>query len=205
MIFTQRAVGTFSNYEVTDIALRDLHKNHFPMEQISLIGNEINNEVEVTGVNTSEDLINVGQLRTDKNKAAKKATDGAIAGITVGGFTGLLIGLGAIAIPGLGPIMLAGAAATALATTISGGVIGGAIGSLAGGLVGLGIPADRAEVYSDLVAKGNYLLMVEGCESDITLAENILTNHKIKNWFVYEIPQEVEPRVKPIQVEHLRA
>lgn len=205
MIFTQRAVGTFSNYEMTDIALRDLHKNNFPMEQISLIGNEINNEVEVTGVNTSEDIVNVGHLRTDKNKAVETATDGAMAGMTVGGFTGLLIGLGAIAIPGLGPIMLAGAAATALATTISGGVIGGAIGSLGGGLVGLGIPADRAKVYSDLISKGNYLLMVEGSPSDITLAENILNNHKINNWFVYEIPQELEPIAKPIYVEHLRA
>lgn len=205
MIFTQRAVGTFSNYEVTDIALRDLHKNNFPMEQISLVGNEINNEVEVTGVNTSENLVDVGNLRTDKNKAGETATDGAIAGISVGGFTGLLIGLGAIAIPGLGPIMLAGAAATALATTISGGVIGGAIGSLAGGLVGLGIPADRAKVYSDLVSKGNYLLIVEGSHRDIILAEKIFTNHKINNWFVYEIPQETEPTAKPIHVEHLRA
>lgn len=197
-MLTQRAIGTFSNYETTDIALRDLQKNNFFMEQVSVVGREINSEVEVTGVNTSEDLVNVGNLRTDKNKSVETATDGAIAGITVGGFTGLLIGLGAIAIPGIGPIMLAGAGATALATTLSGGVIGGAIGGLGGGLVGLGIPADRATVYSDLLSKGNYLIMVEGSNSDVSLAGTIFENHKIENWYVYDIPKEsIEPE-KPI-------
>lgn len=200
MISKQRAVGTFSNYEATEIALRDLKENGFMMDQISVIGRDIDRELELTGVNTSEDLVNVGNLRTDKNKAAETATDGAMAGLTLGGFTGLLVGLGAMAIPGVGPVMLAGAAATALATTLSGGVIGGAIGSLAGGLVGLGIPADRAKVYSDLISEGNYLIMVEGSDADITLAETIFTKHEIQNWYAYDLvdESESEPIEKPI-------
>ncbi|BAQ66344.1 signal transduction histidine kinase (STHK), LytS [Geminocystis sp. NIES-3709] len=198
MILKQGAVGTFTNYEATEIALRDLQKNNFPMEQISLIGREINNEVEVTGVNTSENLLNVGNLSTDKNKAPEKATDGAIAGITLGGFTGLLVGLGALVIPGMGPIMLAGAGATALATTLSGGVIGGAIGSLAGGLVGLGIPADRAKVYGDLVSEGKYLIIVEGANSEIAIAEKIFKEHDIHDWYVYDSPDQSQHTQKPI-------
>ncbi|WP_373479244.1 signal transduction histidine kinase (STHK), LytS [Geminocystis sp.] len=204
MILKKRAVGTFSNYETTEVALRDLKENNFLMEQISVIGSDIKNEIETTGVNTSEDLVNINNLRTDKNKASENATDGAIAGITLGGFTGLLVGLGAMAIPGVGPVMLAGAAATALATTLSGGVIGGAIGSLAGGLVGLGIPADRAEVYSDLISDGNYLIMVEGSESNITLAETIFSNHDIHDWYTYDLPNESVLTPKPILTDYSR-
>jgi hypothetical protein len=204
MILKKRAVGTFSNYETTEVALRYLKENNFLMEQISVIGSDIKNEIETTGVNTSEDLVNINNLRTDKNKASENATDGAIAGITLGGFTGLLVGLGAMAIPGVGPVMLAGAAATALATTLSGGVIGGAIGSLAGGLVGLGIPADRAKVYSDLISDGNYLIMVEGSEDDITLAETIFNNHGIHDWYTYDLPHESVLTPKPILTDYSR-
>lgn len=206
------AVGTFSNYEKTETALTELKENGFLMNQVSVVGRDINKEtelagvntsdqfvnadnldinenqvVEVTGVNRSDQLVDISNLHTDENKSAQKATDGAMAGITIGGFTGLLVGLGALAIPGIGPVMLAGAAATALASAISGGVIGGVAGSLAGGLVGLGIPADRATVYNDLVSQGNYLVMVEGSEEDITVAESIFSKHHIHEWYVYDL------------------
>jgi hypothetical protein len=64
--------------------------------------------------------MNIGNLDTDENVAKTGAKTGAIAGSAAGGIAGLLVGLGAIAIPGIGPIMLAGAAATAISTTISG-------------------------------------------------------------------------------------
>ena len=84
--------------------------------------------------------------------------------------------------------MLAGATATAIATALSGGVIGALAGSLAGSLIGLGIPEDRARLYGDLVAQGDYLVIVEGSESDIALAESILNKHGIDNWYVYDLP-----------------
>jgi len=77
-----------------------------------------------------------------------------VTGGTVGGLTGLLVRLGTLAIPGVGPIMLAGATATAIATAAAGGAIGAATGGILGGLVGLGIPEDRAKVYNDSVLQG---------------------------------------------------
>lgn len=198
MILQQRAVGTFANYEDTEMALRDLKGNGFIMEQISVIGPDIDKNIAVTGVNTSPDLVNLSNLHTDKNKADLKAADGAIAGMTVGGFAGLLVGLGALAIPGVGPVLLAGTAATALATTLSGGAIGAAVGSLAGGLVGLGIPADRAKVYNDLITKGNYLVIIEGSSDDIISAETIFANHNIENWYTYDLNDESKQTDKPV-------
>jgi uncharacterized membrane protein len=140
-------------------------------------------------------------LATDENKAKETAVDGAIAGITIGGFAGLLVGLGALAIPGVGPVMLAGAAATAIASAISGGVIGAAAGSLTGGLVGLGIPEDRAKLYDDRIAQGDYLVIVEGSEADINLAKSIFDKHDIDNWYIYDVSSK---SVTPIEIENPR-
>lgn len=195
MLFKQFAVGTFSNYAATELALRELKDRGFVMDRVSVVGRDINNYTELTGAKTSNRLADLGNdnLHTSDNKAGETATDGAIAGMTVGGFAGLLVGLGAIAIPGVGPVMLAGAAVTALASTISGGVIGGMTGSLVGGLVGLGIPGDRAKVYSDRIAEGDYLVMVEGSEDDLTLAESIFNQHGIHEWYAYDLPNEPVP------------
>ncbi|MBD2189962.1 signal transduction histidine kinase (STHK), LytS, partial [Pseudanabaena mucicola] len=113
------------------------------------------------------------------------AATGAASGGAVGGLTGLLVGLGLVAIPGVGPVMLAGAAATALATTLTGGAIGAAAGSLVGGLVGLGIPKDRAKIYSDRVEQGDYLVMVDGTDQEIRQAETIFQRYGIHEWGIY--------------------
>jgi hypothetical protein len=189
--FKQRGVGIFSSYETTEIALVELKNTGFLMDRVSVVGRDINSHTEVTGSHLSNRMVNVGNLDTNENKAEEIAKDGAIAGSTVGVFTGLLVGLGLVAIPGVGPVMLAGAVATAIASTISGGVIGAAAGSLAGGLMGLGMSEDRAKVYSDRVAHGDYLVMVEGSEADMALAESIFKNHHIHDWHIYDLPHNL--------------
>jgi hypothetical protein len=99
------------------------------------------------------------------------------------------VGLGALAIPGIGPVMLAGATATAIATTLSGTAIGAATGGLIGALIGLGIPEERARVYYDRVSRGDYLVMVEGTEEEIRRAELILSPRGIQDWGIYDTPK----------------
>lgn len=188
MMLQQRAVGSFSSYEKTELALHELKSNSFLMDRVSVIGKDIYHHAEFTGANVGDHVINTDELDSHENTSGETAADGAIAGATIGGFAGLLVGLGGLLIPGVGPVMLAGATATAIATAISGGAIGALAGSLAGSLIGLGIPEDRARLYSDRVAKGDYLIIVEGSESDIALAEAILNNHSIDNWYVYDLP-----------------
>jgi hypothetical protein len=193
MILERRAIGTFSNYEATEIALRELKNSNFLMDQVSVVGIDIDSHIEVTGANTSNRLADVGNLDTNENEAGETAKKGAVAGVTLGGLTGLLVGLGIVAIPGVGPVMLAGAAATAIGTAISGSAIGAAAGSLAGGLIGLEIPEDRAKVYSDRVSQGDYLVIVEGSKADIALAESIFSNRGIHDWYVYDLPSDSMP------------
>jgi hypothetical protein len=198
MMLEQRAIGTFTSYELAENALRKLKQTGFLMNQVSLIGKDINRHAESTGVHTNS-TIAVSDLNAEADETGAATQAGAAAGSALGGVTGLLVGLGAIAIPGVGPIMLAGAAATAIATTISGTAIGAAAGSLAGGLTGMGFSADRAQTYSDHVSEGRYLVMIEGTAADITRAEKAFANHPIHEWHVYDLPSNT---LQPVVSAH---
>jgi hypothetical protein len=179
--FNRRAVGTFSNYRDAEDALRELHSSGFSMDQVSIVGRDVDQHGGMTGTPGAGFTEGAKQTAAD-TQVDEGAGRGAAAGGVLGGLTGLLIGLGALAIPGIGPVVVGGAAATALATTLTGGAIGAAAGGLVGGLVGLGIPEDRARIYSDRVSRGEYLVMVEGSEADIRQAESILNRRGIQDW-----------------------
>src|SRR6266702_1975993 len=97
-------------------------------------------------------------------KAPEGATAGAGTGVVLGGAMGWLIGVGALAIPGLGPFIAAGPIMTALA----GAGVGGAVGGIAGALVGMGIPEYEAKRYEGRVKDGGILLSVHSDSSDWT-------------------------------------
>ena len=104
-------------------------------------------------------------------KAPEGTTTGVAAGGTIGGTLGLLAGIGALAIPGVGPFIAAGPIMGALA----GIGVGGAVGGLVGALVGMGIPEYEAKRYEGRVKEGGVLLSVHCDTSDeITRAKEIL-------------------------------
>ncbi len=111
----------------------------------------------------------------EKNtKAPEGATTGAAAGGAVGGTLGLLAGVGALAIPGLGPFIAAGPIMAALA----GLGVGGAVGGLVGALVGMGVPEYEAKRYEGRVKDGGVLLSVHcGTSDEITRAKKILEDN----------------------------
>jgi heat induced stress protein YflT len=109
---------------------------------------------------------------TEKNtKVPEGATTGAGVGGAVGGTLGLLAGIGALAIPGVGPLIAAGPIMGALA----GLGVGGTVGGLVGALVGLGIPEYEAKRYEGRVKDGGILLSVH-CDSsnEVSRAKDIL-------------------------------
>ena len=104
-------------------------------------------------------------------KAPEGTTTGVAAGGTIGGTLGLLAGIGALAIPGVGPLIAAGPIMGALA----GLGVGGAVGGLVGALVGMGIPEFEAKRYEGRVKNGGVLLSVHCDTSDeITRAKDVL-------------------------------
>lgn len=109
----------------------------------------------------------------EKNtKAPEGAVTGAGTGGVIGGALGWIAGIGALAIPGVGPFIAAGPIIAAL----SGAAIGATVGGVAGGLIGLGIPELEAKRYEGKIKEGNILISVHTENSEeITRAKDIFT------------------------------
>jgi len=95
-------------------------------------------------------------------KAPEGAATGAGTGGVLGGALGWLVGIGALAIPGMGPFIAAGPIMAAL----SGAAAGAAVGGLSGALIGMGIPEYEAKRYEGKVKDGNMLISVHTEDSD---------------------------------------
>ena len=97
-------------------------------------------------------------------KAPEGTATGATTGAVIGGALGWLAGIGALAIPGLGPFIAAGPIMGALGGVGAGGVVGGFIGAL----VGMGLPEYEAKRYEGMIREGGMLLSVHSDNSDWT-------------------------------------
>ena len=125
-----------------------LQASGFPSEEISIL------------LPDTEGKHDIGHVKA--TKAPEGATTGATTGGVTGGVIGLLAGIGALAIPGVGPLIAAGPIMAAL----SGAAIGGAAGGVVGGLIGLGIPEIEAKRYEEKLKAGNYLIAVHTHDGD---------------------------------------
>lgn len=106
-----------------------------------------------------------------ETKAPEGTTTGVVTGGAIGGTLGLLAGIGALAIPGVGPFIAAGPIMGALAGIGSGGLVGGIIGAL----VGMGIPEYEAKRYEGRIKEGGVLLSVHCDNSEwVSRAKEVL-------------------------------
>jgi uncharacterized membrane protein len=103
----------------------------------------------------SETQPELGAVKT--TKAPEGASAGAVTGGVLGGTLGLLAGIGALALPGFGPLIAAGPIMAALGGTAARAAGGGVVGAL----VGLGIPESEARVYEERLKAGGYLVAVQ--------------------------------------------
>jgi uncharacterized protein YcfJ len=169
VIHLKRACGIFPTRDQVEGALEELRASGFAMNQVSVINKEPEQAVVM------------------ENNAQEGTNIGAIAGGAVGGTVGLLVGLGTAAlIPGLGPIALLGAAATALATTVTSGVIGATAGGLIGGLIGYGVLKEDAVLYNERIAGGSYFLMLDGTETEMRKVATILNRWNIEELRIFD-------------------
>ena len=151
------AFGIFSNRAAAERAVDQLTSAGFSHQDVSVL---------MSDKEGSKDFA------TEKNtKAPEGTTTGVGVGGVVGGTLGLLAGLGALAIPGVGPLIAAGPIMGALA----GLGVGGAVGGFVGALVGMGIPEYEAKRYEGRVKDGGILVSVH-CESseEVTRAKDVL-------------------------------
>src|SRR6202162_3982815 len=149
--------GIYATHSGAENAIDMLTRSGFPVSDVSVL------VPETLG---SKDM---GTVKA--TKAPEGATAGATSGAVLGGTLGLLAGIGALAIPGVGPLIAAGP----IMATLAGMGVGGTVGGLTGALVGLGIPEFEAKRYQGIIQKGGILLSVHCSTSDeVTRAKQIL-------------------------------
>jgi hypothetical protein len=128
-------------------------------------------------------------------KAPEGAVAGAAGGGVIGGTIGLLAGIGALAIPGLGPFIAAGP----LMAALSGAAVGAGVGGVAGALIGMGIPELEAKKYEGKLRGGNILIAVHVDNSDEQKrAEEIFKRenaHDVSATSEASVPKHAERRV----------
>jgi len=155
--------GLFRNADDADRAVTALTSAGFSPNEINVMARDEAVRTRISG--TAANAIDVG-------------TGAARGGAVVGGLGGLLVGLGLLAIPGVGPILASGSIAAAIGSTVAGAGLGAATGGVLGALVGLGIPEDHAEVYAEGVKRGGVLVAVDtDDESRLTNAQSLLSSN----------------------------
>lgn len=169
-----KIAGVFEHEHDASQAIEELKRRGFYTDDISVIARNTRQADAIaddTGTRVPEGL-----------------ASGAATGGFLGGLTGLLAGIGALAIPGIGPILAAGP----IAATLAGAAVGAGTGGLVGGLIGLGIPEDEARSYNKEIDAGRILLMVDAEAERASEVQEVFHSHHSLN--AGTLPEPPEPR-----------
>lgn len=197
-------VALYDDFASANDAVRELVDNSFSRDDISLMASDASGEFEQ--YYSGRPAESAGAERP--SAAASGAGAGAGIGAVLGGLGGLLVGLGVIAIPGIGPVLAAGplaAALSGLAGAGIGAVAGGVTGGLIGALTEMGIPEEEAGYYAEGVRRGGTLVTVRSADHMADRARTIMNRHdpvdmnervsswRERGWSGYEQEGEMYP------------
>jgi len=154
----------YDNYDDAKAVVNNVEAAGVPHSDISLVANA--------------DAHGRSDTSTTHDATGTGAGTGAVAGTVLGGGAGLLAGIGALAIPGVGPVIAAGW----LVATLAGAGVGAAAGGLVGSLTGAGVSKDEADVYAEGVKRGGSLVTVRADEADAARIESILAQRGSTDW-----------------------
>ena len=164
---TTLVLGLFKNPKDAEKALQDLEENGFNPKEISIVMRDRKGSGKVE--DSLEDTF-IGE--------------GVSTGAAIGSIAGLLVGIAAIIVPGLGGLFVAGpiagifgVTATAAATTLSGAIIGGLEGGLVAAFVQLGVPEEEARIYEKGISQGAILLAIPLSGNNEETIQQLLKKH----------------------------
>jgi hypothetical protein len=166
----QRTIARmYDSYEHAQTVVNELEAAGIPQSDISLVANEKARTASSTGTTAAGDRSTTTETGTGT---------GAVLGTALGGGLGLLAGIGALAIPGVGPVVAAGW----LVATLTGAGIGAAGGGLLGALTGAGLSHEEANVYAEGVRGGGSLVTVRTDDANAARIEEIMGRYNPVDW-----------------------
>jgi hypothetical protein len=189
---TMRTIARmYDTYAVASQVIHELQEAGIPQSDLSLVANADahGRYTAEHGTRTTSDVTGGGThpadpAEPDDTNAEAGAKRGLVGGGVAGGIIGLLTGIGAMAIPGVGPVVAAGWLITTLAGAGAGAAIGAAGGGLLGSLTHAGVPEEEARVYTEGVRRGGSLVTVRVPEDSPNIAriEAIMDRSQPLGW-----------------------
>ena len=151
-------VAVCETHAEAEAALKDLQRSGFDMTKLSIVGRDYHTDEHVVGYYTAGDRM--------KSWGAS--------GAFWGGIWGLLLGSAFFAIPGVGPILVAGPLVASIVGALEGAVVTGGLSVIGAALISIGIPKDRVLKYEAAIPSDKFLLVAHGTTEEINTAKRIV-------------------------------
>jgi uncharacterized membrane protein len=167
-------VAIYESHDQAEDALKRLQKSGFDMKKLSIVGKDYHTEEHVVG------YYNAG----DRMKRWGKS------GAFWGGFWGLLFGSAFFAIPGIGPVLVAGPLVSWIIGAIEGAVVVGGLSAVGAGLYSIGIPKDTVLQYESAIKSDKFLLLAHGAADEVERAKEIMRTARPTEVAVHVVKQQ---------------
>jgi uncharacterized membrane protein len=162
---TNSVVAIYDTHIQAEEAVKELQRSGFDMKKMSIVGKDYHTDEHVVGYyNTGDRMKYWGKL-----------------GAFWGGLWGMLFGAAFFAIPGIGPILVAGPLVAWIVGALEGAVVVGGLSALGAGLYSIGIPKDSVVKYEAALKSDKFLLLAHGTADEVAKARDILqTTHAME-------------------------
>jgi uncharacterized membrane protein len=158
MSATNAAVAIYDTHSQAEEAVKELQRSGLDMKKLSIIGKDYHTEEQVVGYyNTGDRMKYWGKL-----------------GAFWGGLWGMLFGAAFFAIPGIGPVLVAGPLVAWIVGALEGAAVVGGLGAIGGGLFSIGIPKDSVVKYETAIKSDKFLVLAHGTADEVAKAKDIM-------------------------------
>jgi uncharacterized membrane protein len=158
MSATNAAVAIYDTHSQAEEAVKELQRSGIDMKKLSIVGKDYHTEEQVVGYyNTGDRMKYWGKL-----------------GAFWGGLWGMLFGAAFFAIPGVGPVLVAGPLVAWIVGALEGAVVVGGLGAVGAGLYSIGIPKDSVVEYETAIKADKFLVLAHGTADEVAKAKDIM-------------------------------
>jgi uncharacterized membrane protein len=158
MTKTNAVVAIYNTHAQAEEAVKDLQKSGIDMKKLSIVGKDYHSEENVTGYyNTGDRMKYWGKI-----------------GAVWGGFWGLLFGAAFFAIPGIGPVLVAGPLVAWIVGALEGAVVMGGLSAVGAGLYSIGIPHDSILKYEAALKADQFIIVAHGTPAEVAKARDVM-------------------------------
>src|SRR5271157_2994729 len=155
---TNAAVAIYDTHSQAEEAVKELQRSGIDMKKLSIVGKDYHTDEQVVGYyNTGDRMKYWGKL-----------------GAFWGGLWGMLFGAAFFAIPGVGPVLVAGPLVAWIVGALEGAVVVGGLGAIGAGLYSIGIPKDSVVKYETAIKSDKFLVLAHGTADEVAKAKDIM-------------------------------